>query len=62
MGDDEFVPDAQVVSQTHFLSILSQILAFEQSSQEELYFLKLEALWTLINMSMCGADELMLIL
>ena len=43
------------------MSILARILEFE-SPDEEFYFLKLEALWVLINLSMCDTDDLKLIL
>ena len=44
------------------MSILSRILAFESENEEMIYFLKLEALWILINLSMCDTEEAKLIL
>lgn len=43
------------------MSILARILEFE-SPDEEFYFLKLEAIWVLINLSMCDTDDIKLIL
>jgi len=43
------------------MCILTHILDFA-SPDEEFYFLKLEALWTLINLSMCDTDDIKLIL
>ena len=42
------------------MRIISRILDLD-SSEEEYYFLKLEALWILINLSMCDTDEAKLI-
>ena len=44
------------------MSIISRILDLDSSVEEEYYFLKLEALWILINLSMCDTDEAKLIL
>ena len=43
------------------MSIISRILDFN-SAEEEFYFLKLEAIWILINLSMCDTEEAKLIL
>ena len=42
------------------MGIISRILDLD-SSEEEYYFLKLEALWILINLSMCDTDEIKLL-
>lgn len=46
----------EALSNTFILSIISRILDC-QAVGEEFYFLKLEALWILINLSMCETDE-----
>ena len=43
------------------MGIISRILDFE-TEVEEFYFLKLEALWILINLSMCDTEEASLVL
>ena len=51
------------LTETNILSILSCILdlgstTFSANFSEEFYFLKLEALWILINLSMCDTDDI----
>lgn len=43
------------------MSILSRILDLE-ATEEEFYFIKLEALWILINLSVAAEEELKLML
>ena len=59
---DEAIPRVtEILEKTQIMSILSHIINFD-SVEEEFYFLKLEALWILINLSMCDTDATRLIL
>ena len=57
---NELVPAAETLRKTRILLILTHILNF-QSADPEFYFMKLESLWILINMSMCDTEEIRLI-
>ena len=48
-----FTKDA--LDKTLIMSLLSKIF-YLQSNDEETYFLKLEALWILINLAFCDTD------
>ena len=48
-----FTKDA--LDKTPIMSLLSKIF-YLQSNDEETYFLKLEALWILINLAFCDTD------
>ena len=49
VSDDQMPEVAEVIENTTLLNCLHQILSF-QSSEEEVYFLKLEALWIVTNL------------
>lgn len=62
-SQEERVPAAEALAQTSIMEILARILGFQSSEVgEELYFMKLESLWILINLSMCDSEETQLIL
>jgi hypothetical protein len=59
--DDDIVPAAEALLKTPIMSILSRILQLDPT-EEEFYFIKLEAMWILISLSMADSDELKLML
>ena len=53
-------PVEEVLYKTHLVGLVNHILSFS-SGEEEVYFMKLEALWLLIDLSMCDSDATKLI-
>ena len=49
-------PTKDILTKTHIMHILGKILAFE-TIEEEFYFLKLEALWFLVNLAACDESD-----
>jgi len=45
-----------LVTQTHIIDILAKMLCFEEND-DTIYFMKLEALWSLNNIA-CGDDSI----
>ena len=58
--DDTPGPVEEVLYKTHLVGLVNHILSFS-SGEEEVYFMKLEALWLLIDLSMCDSDATKLI-
>lgn len=61
MQKDEVGPIEACLRETRLLSILTRIFDIE-SVEEEFYFLKLEALWLLISLSMVDGDDIKMLL
>lgn len=62
MFTTEPLPDSEIVTRkSSILLMCQQLLAFN-STEEEVYFLKIEALWLLTNLAYCEEDTTMLIL
>jgi len=59
--DEYVVACTEALRKTQIMSILSRILDLE-ATEEEFYFIKLEALWILINLSIAEEDDLKLML
>ena len=49
----------EVMQKTSILEILDMILNFEGSTEEQFYYMKLEALWILQNLAFLGEEELL---
>ena len=58
---EEELPASEALKKTPIISILNRILQLE-ANEEEFYFIKLEALWLLISLSMADSDNLKLML
>ena len=54
-------PDT-VICNTSILLMCQQMLSFNNSTDEEAYFIKLEALWILFNLSYCDDKNTPLLL
>ncbi len=54
---EEEQPASEALKKTPIISILNRILQLE-ANEEEFYFIKLEALWLLICLSMADSDDL----
>ena len=53
-------PVEEALQKTHLIGMVNHILSFA-SVEEEIYFMKLEALWLLIDLSMCDTDATKLV-
>ena len=58
---EEELPASEALKKTPIISILNRILQLE-ANEEEFYFIKLEALWLLISLSMADSDDLKLMM
>ena len=54
------MPTDQILTKTKIMPLISSILTFQRGLDEEFYFMRLEAIWILINLAMCDTEDIKL--